>query len=238
MTKKRFQLTAALLLAATVHVGHAAEEVCFPPAERTPFSDVLQCMQDRDDAQQTQIDALKKENQRLTNLVETQRQEKQQLEQKVAELDKQLNRRPSYRYHNYNNGTIHDLKTGLLWLQNANCFGKRKWHEAMQLAANLRSGQCGLRDGSTAGMWRLPTIEEFRTILDMRYQGPALSNNYETAQWKEGNPFSSVQTHGYWSSTEHAGNGGHAWFVYLSLGRVGAFGKASTYYVWPVRRRQ
>ena len=210
---------------------------------------MLQCLQDRDDDQQKQIADLKKvveaqrqEKQLLKKVVEAQRQEKQQLEQKVAEMDNKItrfHRRPDKRYYKYSNGTVHDLKTGLIWLQNANCFGEKKWHEAMQLAANLRSGQCGLTDGSTAGMWRLPTVEELGAILEMRYQGPALSNHNETAQWKEGDPFSSVQANDYWTSTEYAHGSDYAWGVNLDYGVVyNTSGKTYTGYVWPVRRRQ
>lgn len=51
-------------------------------------------------------------------------------------------------------GTVTD--GNLVWLKNANCFETQVWPTAMDLAANLKSGSCGLRDGSTAGQWRLP----------------------------------------------------------------------------------
>jgi len=237
--KKRTQLKTALLLAATINISYAAE-VCFPPAKGTDFSDVLQCIQDGHDAQQQQIEALKKENQRLANTVEAQRQEKAQLQQKVAQMNSEIAKlkRHTIRYIDPGDGTIIDFRSGLTWLKNANCFGGQQWQTAMQSAKNLKSGQCGLRDGSTAGMWRLPTREEWVRMADKRYKHPALSNAAGTAQWKEGDVFSGVLAVGYWTSTESAGSGGIAWYVFLSDGGVNAGGKTFAFCVWPVRRRQ
>jgi hypothetical protein len=265
--KKRTQLKTALLLAALVNVSYAAK-VCFPPAERTPFSDVLQCMQDELDAQQQRIATLEKENQRLTRLVhssqrqidtqqqqiaaletenqrlarlvEAQRQKKKQLQQKVAQMNSEIAqlKHRTIRYIDNGDGTVTDKDSGLTWLKNANCFGNQNWRTAKQSAAGLKSGQCGLRDGSTAGMWRLPTRDELLRMVDKRYKIPALSNAAGTAQWKEGDPFSGVQIYFYWSSTPHADYSDGAWYVSLSDGGVNAGGKTFAFCVWPVRRRQ
>jgi hypothetical protein len=239
--KKRPQLKTALLLAATVNVSYAAE-VCFPPADGTPFYDVLQCLQDGHDAQQKRIAALEKENQRLANLVEAQRQEKAQLQKKVAELDKELTKFKKHhtlRYIDNGDGTVTDTRTELIWLKNANCFGRQNWQTAMQSAARLKSGQCGLRDGSSAGMWHLPTVDELKAMLDKRYTKPVFSNAAGTAQWQEGDAFSGVQSNVYWSCTEYAHNRGYAWRVNFTNGYVATYDKTTTYYyVWPVRRRQ
>jgi hypothetical protein len=236
--KKRTQLKTALLLAATVNISYAAD-VCFPPADGTPFYDVLQCLQDGHDAQQQRIAALEKENQRLTNLVEAQRQEKAQLQKKVAEMDNQITKLKRYaiRYIDNGDGTVIDTRTNLIWLKNANCFGRQNWQTAKQSAARLRSRQCGLSDGSTAGMWRLPTREELLRMRDMRYTSPALSNAAGTAQWQEGDAFSDVQLSYYWSSTEGSLSD-FVWLVDLSDGHVYSFDKPNTHVVWPVRRRQ
>jgi hypothetical protein len=265
--KKRTQLKTALLLAATVNISYAAD-VCFPPADGTPFYDVLQCLQDGLDAQQKQITALKEENQRLTtltnsnqtqidaqqkriaalekenqrlvNIVEAQRVEKEQLQRQIAEMKKEIaTRYAEKRYIDNGDGTVTDnSRIGLIWLKNASCFGRQNWQTAKQSAARLRSGQCGLRDGSTAGMWRLPTRDELVRMVDKRYTNPALSNAAGTAKWQEGDAFSGVQTYNYWSSTELAGYSDVAWCVYLDGGNVNTRDKNGTYNVWPVRRRQ
>jgi len=139
----------------------------------------------------------------------------------------------SSRYSDNGDGTVTDNRTGLIWMKKANCSGRdMTWEEAMQWATNLAQGQCGLRDGSRAGMWRLPTKEEWKAMVDTRYRKPALSNAAGTGQWKEGDAFSGVQW-GYWSSTEYRISS--AWFVYLYDGSVGSIGKTATLYVWAVR---
>jgi hypothetical protein len=142
------------------------------------------------------------------------------------------------RYTDNGNGTVTDTRSGLIWLKNANCFGKQKWATATQSTANLANGQCGLTDGSTAGMWRLPTKEELEAMLDKRYKNPALSNAAGTAQWAEGDAFSGVRPSDYWSSTPYADSSGFAWSVNLNYGHVDTYGKGGTDDVWPVRRRQ
>jgi len=93
------------------------------------------------------------------------------------------------------NGTVTDNTTGLIGLKNANCFGKQNWKTAMRNAAKLAHRQCGLRDGSKAGMWRLPTQNEWKVMIDDKYN---ISNAASTGPWKEGDPFSDVRLRYYW----------------------------------------
>jgi hypothetical protein len=149
----------------------------------------------------------------------------------------------SNRYTNNGNGTVTDNKNGLIWLKNANCFGEHNWKIAMQSAAKLAHGRCGLRDASRQGMWRLPTKDEWKAMIDKKYvdrnySQPAISNAAGTGKWTEGDAFSGVQASDYWSSTTDADNDSHAWSVYLDYGYVGSNDKAYTYYVWPVRDKQ
>jgi len=145
----------------------------------------------------------------------------------------------SYRYTDNGDGTVTDNRSGLIWLKNANCFGRKYWKTAMQRAANLAHGQCGLRDGSRAGMWRLPSIEELKEMIDKKYVDRkngkrALSNAAGTGPWKEGDAFSGVQANDYWSfSTTRYFN--RAWSVSLHYGNVANEGKRRHYYVWPLR---
>ncbi|RKZ52356.1 MAG: hypothetical protein DRR16_15085 [Candidatus Parabeggiatoa sp. nov. 3] len=138
----------------------------------------------------------------------------------------------SYRYTDNGDGTVTDNRSGLIWLKNATCFGEQNWDKAMQSAANLANGQCGLSDGSTQGMWRLPTLDELKAMVDKSYGDPALSNAAGTAQWTEGDAFSGVQASYYWSSSPRADV---AWFVTLDYGNVGYGINAFTFYVWPLR---
>ncbi len=112
----------------------------------------------------------------------------------------------TYRYIDNIDGAVTDNRSGLIWLKNANCFGKKNWEIAMQSAANLMNGQCGLRDGSNMGMWRLPTKEEWEAMVDKKYfdrenrgnwNQPTLSNTTGTGPWEEGDAFSGVQADNY-----------------------------------------
>jgi hypothetical protein len=91
------------------------------------------------------------------------------------------------------------------------------WDQAMAAAQSLKSGICGLKDGSTAGQWRLPTIDE----LKQRYNNPQGFDNF--------------QTDGYWSSSTVAGNNDFAWGFGMYFGQMNGNPKSSLGYVWPVR---
>ena len=102
----------------------------------------------------------------------------------------------------------------------------------MDSAKQLKNGQCDLRDGSVAGQWRLPSQEEWETLIDKSVRNPALPS---------GHPFTSVQSNYYWSSTTYAfyaPDAGSAFEVNLENGYVEGRYKTGTYYVWPVRGGQ
>jgi len=80
------------------------------------------------------------------------------------------------------NGTV--TINGLVWLKDAGCLGTSTWPAAMGgVAYRLEHGKCGLSDNSKAGDWRLPTIDEFKTV------------------YSELSQFKNVQSLWYWSST-------------------------------------
>jgi len=115
------------------------------------------------------------------------------------------------RFCDKGDGTVLELSTGLVWLKNANCFDPMDWHKAKDAVTSLADGQCGLKDGSVAGDWRLPTKKEWEVFVDKHYTFRALSNAAGTGQWSEGDAFSNVRGAGYWSSTPLAGSTDYAW---------------------------
>jgi hypothetical protein len=123
-------------------------------------------------------------------------------------------------------GTVKDNLTGLIWLKNANCFGRQTWTNALSNSKNLASGACSLTDGSVAGDWRLPNRKEVESLLDLGQFFPAIP---------VGHPFSGVQSSVYWSSTSNAFGPNNAWYVNLDIGSVSRDFTTSIYYVWPVR---
>jgi hypothetical protein len=127
------------------------------------------------------------------------------------------------------NGTVTDNLTGLIWLQNANCFGQKFWTTALSDANGLATGSCSLTDGSSAGDWRLPNVKELQSLVDFSNTSPSLPG---------GHPFSGVQASSYWSSTSYTDATSNAWFVHFIGGFVVASSKTATDYVWPVRGGQ
>ena len=147
------------------------------------------------------------------------------------------------RFTDMGDGTVRDNHSGLIWLKDANCSelagtdssGRADWTTANDVAAaGLTNGTCGLTDGSIAGDWRLPTKEEWEAFVDQSYFDPALCNAAGTGQWAQGDAFTGVQSHDYWSSTEANDTVG-AWGVYMPGGNEYCGYKDENSYVWPVR---
>jgi hypothetical protein len=135
------------------------------------------------------------------------------------------------------NGTVTDNLTGLIWLKNANYnstgggTGTATWADALSFCNSLQAGQCGLTDGSSAGDWRLPNINELRSLFDPSRPAPYLP---------DGAPFTGVQSSYYWSSTTYANGTSDAWIIHLNLGHLNHGDKQPLpfSYVWPVRGGQ
>ncbi len=142
------------------------------------------------------------------------------------------------RFVNNGDGTVTDRLTGLLWLQMANCFSSTTWVQALGDAATLASGACGLTDGSVAGDWRLPSVNELQSLVDYEYSYPALSNALGTGQYSPDDPFQWVHysyARLYWSSTSDAHYPSSAWAVGFFDGALHSNAKPYTCFVWPVR---
>ena len=133
---------------------------------------------------------------------------------------------PVPRFADNGEGQITDNLTGLVWLRNADCFGKRRWVIALGLANSLESGQCGLTDGSIPGQWRLPNRNELRSLLDAQNFNPALPS---------GHPFDNVRNDGYWTSTTYTFRSSVAWDVELGSSRSVGQSKGQTNFVIMVR---
>ena len=133
---------------------------------------------------------------------------------------------PTPRLTDNGNGTVTDNLTGLIWMKNANAFGRRTWNVAMALANAMESGYGGLEDGSKVGDWRLPNARELQSLISYGSINPALPT---------GHPFTGVALFYYWSSTTCKDVTTAAWTVSLDDGELGGGTKADTYLMWCVR---
>lgn len=128
---------------------------------------------------------------------------------------------PSPRFTDNKNGTVTDNLTGLIWLKDANCTetsggivrnsGLLNWQSALTWSNKLANGKCGLSDNSVAGDWRLPNVNEMRSLVDYSRHDPALPS---------GHPFSNVQSVWYWSSTTNPVFTAGAYNVGISRGSI------------------
>ncbi len=128
---------------------------------------------------------------------------------------------PSSRFADNRDGTVTDNLTGLIWLKDASCTeavggieresGLLDWPAALTWCNNLANGKCGLSDNSVAGDWRLPNVNELRSLIDYGRHDPALP---------AGHPFSNVRSVWYWSSTTNPVYTGGAFNVGMSRGSV------------------
>ncbi len=136
---------------------------------------------------------------------------------------------PTPRFTDNLNGTVTDNLTGLIWLQEANCFGARSWTFALSDANTLSSNnQCGLlQDGSVAGDWKLPNLKELASLSDFGEDSPSIPS---------GTPFDMVQPTQYWTSTSYFPNPTQAWYVSMGDAVADASSKAELRNVWPVLR--
>jgi hypothetical protein len=156
------------------------------------------------------------------------------------------------RYVDCGNGTVTDAVTGLIWLKRADCLPESNWKAAIEAAAGLKAGDCGLTDGSSPGDWRLPTKAEWEATITRAValgctfgHAPSLTNDTGTACYGDGTGSSPVgaASVGYWSSTLNEinplstifPNASVVSFADLHHGAVISIESVISAGVWPVR---
>jgi len=150
---------------------------------------------------------------------------------------------PNPRFTDNNNGTLTDSLTGLVWLKNANCSGgEDSWAEGLPYSNALEDGcancfndhgDCGLSDGSEAGDWRLPNVNELFSLINF--------GESDNATWLTDKGFENVKSEDpdyYCSSTTIMGSLTNAFSVNLVNGLLIPNGKNERCYVLPVRDAQ
>ena len=135
------------------------------------------------------------------------------------------------RFVDNGDGTVTDKMTGLMWIKNGwriDFLSAVTWHEAVEKCSNFREG--------AYSDWHLPTVEEWKSLVDRSFSYPALV---------EPNPFENIISHmPYWSRTEYAygekrfGNVSgtrDSYTVMLYSGRFNHQKKTDLAFIFPVR---
>jgi hypothetical protein len=147
---------------------------------------------------------------------------------------------PSRRMRDNGDGTLTDTVTGLVWLKRADCLSGT-WSDAVATVRGLASGQCGLRDGSAAGAWRMPNRKEMASLADRALNNQA--DFFDTAWTSAGSGIPSaaavfdhfVTLQYYWTSTTDAADPTQAWTVFSCDYGVYGTDKVATGYTLAVR---
>ena len=137
---------------------------------------------------------------------------------------------PEERFVDNGDGTVTDKKTNLMWIKNGwriDFFSAVNWRDASEKCKSFQYG--GYTD------WRLPSIQEWKSLMDKNNEFPALV---------EPNPFENIIVHmPYWSNTElNSGRSGslestttRAYTVMLYYGRISHQNINKLAFILPVR---
>lgn len=132
-----------------------------------------------------------------------------------------INEWPDFRYTDYGNGTVMDNKTNLMWKKcsegqtNSDCSGgfitTHNWQEALEIPQiyNNSGGVVGYTD------WRLPNIEELRSLVAYNCYLPAINTNI----------FPNNSSPWFWASSPIAFSENGVWVINFDFGSGGNAGR-------------
>ncbi len=157
------------------------------------------------------------------------------------------------------NGTISDLRTGLMWerlndggeindkdatFNWTNAFNKVKvlngdatgcigaGHPS-SCCTGAGTGSCTAFAGHTD--WRLPNVNELQSLANYGTFNPGTHAAFQSSCTASCTTCSCTQSSNYWTATTPQTNPSYAWFVEFNEGYVGTLGKANHVYVRAVR---
>lgn len=120
----------------------------------------------------------------------------------------------------FNSEAVRDNETGLVWEKSPQTLTASWVNARSQCANKIVGGRKG---------WRLPSITELASLIDLSIVGPSPA-------LPSGHPFLNVQPDEYWSATTSADVSTAAWTVIFNTnGHVGGNGKLSLINLWCVR---
>ena len=117
-----------------------------------------------------------------------------------------------------NGNIVIDNTTGLQW-QDDEVGNSMEWEEAIRHCEELELDEYS--------DWRVPNINEFKTIVDRSKYNLAIVEELEH-----------TSSYYYWSSTTYESSKNYAWYVYFRSGFTDNDSKSNSYYVRCVRAGQ
>jgi len=129
---------------------------------------------------------------------------------------------PTQRFHLNQDGSITDQQTGLQW---SRCSLGQSWKDNTcqdkPQALPYAIAALAVEEG-----WRLPTVSELSSLIELRCSGPAINNNI----------FPTTTTAIYWTATRFVNLDGSFWQVHFLHGEIMPEKADSTAYVRWVRK--
>lgn len=139
---------------------------------------------------------------------------------------------PKPRFLDNGDGTSMDRLTGITWLKDGNCFGRKSWHDAGKVIGKFNSDPRDFHCKGyvvTFGDWEIPTIDDMQKLLN------PLTD--DSAMWLNTQGVTNVQSGGdYWSKSESLLNLYYAKVLrFKGDGRIMLYPKSLDFFVWPHR---
>ncbi len=104
-----------------------------------------------------------------------------------------------------NGDEVEDTETGLIWQR---CSLGQAGNDCTGYANDSYTWQGALQAGGSAPPWRVPNINELRSIVEEKCYGPAINLTV----------FPNTVSSHYWSASPSASNSDYAWSVHLGGG--------------------
>ena len=150
----------------------------------------------------------------------------------AAEFRNEVQWPPSPRFLDNGDGTILDVVTGIVWLADANCFGKLEWKETFRALIKFNNKPqeftCEKYKESYSD-WQMPSLEELADLINEKSEN--------SAQWMNSQGAVNVQSGGdYWTSNETTFNLYFANVINLKHGGARNYPKNLKFFIWPHRK--
>ncbi|PJZ48490.1 hypothetical protein CH362_14915 [Leptospira saintgironsiae] len=121
------------------------------------------------------------------------------------------------------NGTVTDNVTGLTWQKCTNGLSGTSCNTGSATGSTWTTALASCNALTLAGKtWRLPNINELRSIMDYSKANPSVDTIY----------FPGTLSNYYWSSTSYSPSPSNAWYVHFNRGLVSPFAaKSNSYFI-------